>query len=307
MEDFTEKCLNAKRESRSIEFKERFSPNDKGELAEIVKDIVSLANTGGGAIGVGFDNHGMPVGADLVDVLRFDPAKITDVIRSYTGEHFADVQVLSANKDGLTVALIIVGESESPLVFEKVGSYRTPEGKDKTAFVQGALYVRHGAKSEPATSADLRRIIEQKLENTRKRWMDGLKKVVEAPSDAEISVAYPAVYVGKLDSSAEAQPFQPTFDETKPYVLVSDPNQSHPLRQKEVIAQLKPRLPEDSGLTTHTLLAVRRLYKIDDDERFVYKPLYGSPQYSAAFVDWLIEKIRKDSDFFWKARQEYAT
>lgn len=44
----TSKALTAKRESKHIEFKEGFNPSEARDWCEIIKDIVAMANSGGG-------------------------------------------------------------------------------------------------------------------------------------------------------------------------------------------------------------------------------------------------------------------
>jgi len=48
MPDLIQKALTAKRESKSVEFKETFDPTSPGDWCEVVKDIVAIANSGGG-------------------------------------------------------------------------------------------------------------------------------------------------------------------------------------------------------------------------------------------------------------------
>jgi hypothetical protein len=38
---------------------------------------------------------------------------------------------------------------------------------------------------------------------------------------------------------------------------------------------------------------------------FVHVPKFGSPQYSDAFVDWLVAEQERDPDFFARAKAEY--
>jgi hypothetical protein len=59
-------------------------------------------------------------------------------------------------------------------------------GKQKTAFSVGTVYFRHGAKSEPGTSDDIRKVIERQLEFIRKSWIKSVKKVVQAPPGSQI-------------------------------------------------------------------------------------------------------------------------
>ena len=46
--------------------------------------------------------------------------------------------------------------------------------KQKTAFSAGTVYFRHGAKSEPGTSEDLRASLERELDRIRSSWLDGI-------------------------------------------------------------------------------------------------------------------------------------
>ena len=72
-------------------------------------------------------------------------------------------------------------------MFRQPGSYETEQGRQKTAFVRGAVYFRHGAKSEPATSDDVRQFIERRLEAVRNAWLSGIRKVITAPEDFELA------------------------------------------------------------------------------------------------------------------------
>ena len=60
MSALVDKALKAKRESKLIDFKSAFDPESTGDWCELVKDIVAMANSGGGAIVIGLDNSGSP-------------------------------------------------------------------------------------------------------------------------------------------------------------------------------------------------------------------------------------------------------
>jgi len=94
----------------------------------------------------------------------------------YTGVQFDGFSLIEAQRNGLPVAVLAIGESASTMAFERVGTYPLADGKQRTAFSQGTVYVRHGAKSEPATTEDLRRIIERRIQAVRKPRMDGWSK-----------------------------------------------------------------------------------------------------------------------------------
>ncbi len=77
-----DKALTATRESRPIEFKEEFDVRSTRDWCEILKDIVAMANTGGGVILVGLDNKGEPVGSDVRALLDLDSADLANKIVS---------------------------------------------------------------------------------------------------------------------------------------------------------------------------------------------------------------------------------
>ncbi|MEO7724215.1 MAG: N-6 DNA methylase [Chthoniobacterales bacterium] len=57
-------------------------------------------------------------------------------------------------------------------------TYTLEDGKQqKNAFGAGTLYVRHGAKSEPARLADIARLVDTNVQRARREWLSGVKKV----------------------------------------------------------------------------------------------------------------------------------
>ena len=56
-------------------------------------------------------------------------------------------------------------------------------------------------------------------------------------------------------------------------------------------------------IPAHDVLSVRKAHSIESQPNFFYKPQYSSPQYSQAFVEWMVEQYRVDSAFFGKARE----
>lgn len=82
-----------------------------------------------------------------------------------------------------------------------------------------------------------------------------------------------------------------------------DPGTSHPFRQKEVLEQLKSKIP-NVQINKHDLKCVNAAYNVKSRPEYFYKgKVKGSPsQYSQAFVEWL---ARQKPDFFMNARQLY--
>jgi predicted HTH transcriptional regulator len=156
-----EHALNATRESKTVDFKSRFDPRSDTEWVELVKDLVAMANSGGGVVLVGVQDDASPSGADISSVIRLDPAQLTDKIFRYTGEHFSGFAIREGVRDGNAIAVLEVQGSDDLLVFIRPGNYVSDNGKEKSAFAIGGVYFRHGAKSEPCTPSDLRRHIQR--------------------------------------------------------------------------------------------------------------------------------------------------
>jgi hypothetical protein len=303
---FRDKARNALRESKYLDFKERFNPGDEAEWIELIKDFVALANTGGGVVVVGVKNDGSSAGTNLAAVLALDGATICDKLVSFVGENFDDfeVQRITRATDGTHAAAIVIGPATgAPLVFARAGTYPHPTrpNQQKTAFVRGAVYVRHGAKSEPATRDDLRQFVARQLEEIRDDWLGGIKRVVTAPHGTEIVVI-------QRTADEQGEPaIRLTTDESAPLYRAVDFDKTHPYRQTELVQQVSRRLPRGTTFNSHDLLSVRRAHNVDQATRpeFVHVPRFGSPQYSDGFVDWLLERYSRDNDFLATARQRY--
>jgi predicted HTH transcriptional regulator len=64
----------AESESAELEFKASFDPAAASHWCELLKDIVAIANSGGGAIVFGVSDDGTPAAGELSAVLGIDPA-----------------------------------------------------------------------------------------------------------------------------------------------------------------------------------------------------------------------------------------
>lgn len=186
MTDLIQKALTATRESKHVEFKQRFDANAPEEWCELIKDIVAIANSGGGIIVFGLDNAGVPAGVSIDHIGFIDPADIGNKIAKYTGPVDLEFEFRSLQKEGRPLSALLIQPVSIPLVFQKPGTYDIGGGKQRTAFGVGTIYFRHGAKSEPGTSEDIRRVIERQLERIRKNWVKGVRRVVQAPPGSQI-------------------------------------------------------------------------------------------------------------------------
>ena len=301
MDNLLQKALTATRESRQIEFKETFDVSSAGEWCEVIKDIVAIANAGGGVILFGVNNHGTATGFDIKAVVEIDPADMTNKIHKYSGVQFSDFEITEEQKGAHKVAALRIQSVSIPIVFTKPGTYDIGGGKQKTAFKEGSLYFRHGAKSEPGNSEDIRKVIERQLEAIRKDWIRGVRKVVTAPPGSQMVVMPREM---KESDSHHATPIRIVDDPNAPAFRKIDPDVSHPFRTNEVLQKLNTKLASEIKLTPHDILCMRRLYSFDENSTFCYKPTFSAIQFSEAFIDWIMQKYEADPSFFEKVKQE---
>ena len=56
-------------------------------------------------------------------------------------------------------------------------------------------------------------------------------------------------------------------------------------------------------MSSHDILLVRRAYAVDTNPNFSHKGMFGTRQYSDAFVDWVVAEHTKDTLFCQKVRE----
>jgi hypothetical protein len=274
------RAANAARSSKRVALR------DSVDYVELVRDVAALANSGGGVI-------------VLDGIAGVDEELLHERLGQYTEPEFEGFEVEALSRNGRpSTAVVVEGVRNAPLVFTQTGRV----GGDHVAFVPGGLYFRHGAKSEAATGEDVRDFIRRQLEATRTQWLANIRQVMHAPDGAEVAV----VETAERDEEGRPTLIRLTTDPHAPLYGQVDPDQSHPYRQKEVIREVNARLGE-GAVNAFDVLSVRRVHAISEDTRpeFVHAPKFGSPQYSDAFVEWLIAERHRDPRFFEQAKTSY--
>jgi hypothetical protein len=302
MPNLVEKALNAVKETKQIEFKREFDTTSLEQWCGIIKDVVAIANSGGGIILIGINNDGSPSGADVSSVLILDLAEIADKIYSYTNTNFSDIEILSLAKTNLQLAAFKIGPAKCPLIFIKPGTYPIPGNRQNTAFGRGTIFFRHGAKSETGDCDDLRQVLERRLREIRKEWEKGVAKVIRAPEGSSVTMLPPEVV---HSTSPTATPIRIVDYPSAPAFGLIDHNLSHPYRQIDVKNRLGEIVPALASLNHFDFQAVRKVHGIEGQEKFFYRPKFSSPQYSEEYVQWLKIHFIEDSEFFNKAKEQY--
>jgi predicted HTH transcriptional regulator len=85
------KAENANQESKQLDFKGQFEDTTECWCA-LTKDIVAMANSGGGILVFGANSDGTPSGADCNALLKCDLAVISSKVFKWTGYEFAEFE-----------------------------------------------------------------------------------------------------------------------------------------------------------------------------------------------------------------------
>lgn len=297
------RAQQAQRESKYIDFKSEFDVTSGAAWCELIKDIVAFANSGGGIVIFGVSNDGTDSAADTTPVLKCDIADITNRIARYTSYQFSEIEIVEVKRGQKKHPAFLILQTSVPIIFSKPGTYAVADGKQKTAFGQGTLYFRHGGKSEPGTYDDLVQWRDQALAQIRKTWLGGIRKVVEAPAGHNVTVV-PATAGG----SGHGHMISATIsaDPTAPKVAPLNAEEVWPYRRIDVIREVNKLLGKGRRINSHDIVCINRIYQVLKQPQFAYKPHHlASPQYSMAFVAWIVDQVGKDNNFLKKNRSKH--
>ncbi|WP_040793403.1 AlbA family DNA-binding domain-containing protein [Nocardia paucivorans] len=166
-----EKC-----EQSALDYKSELDLSERGHLVEFAKDIAAMqAESDGGYIVVGADDHGTPVAGLTERHLKlFDET----VLRTKLERYITDVVVQSAVHliDGVPVVLIHIAPAAAGwAIFCADGAYQKPGSKDTvTKFMVGDVFVRHGTSSERWNDKDRERLLEREVTRRKEAWRSEL-------------------------------------------------------------------------------------------------------------------------------------
>ena len=297
-EKIIERATTGQRESANLDFKSEFDPGSKLEWCEIIKDIVAMANSGGGVIVFGVNNDGSRSKYDISELLSLDDADITNKVEAYTGYQFSEFEMVEIKRKRSRVAALLIFGLNCPMVFRRNGAH-TDERKSKPAFLSGTVYFRHGAKSEPCRRDDLMAWKDRELASVRDDWLGGIRQVVEAPRGHKVVMVSADEAQGtvhaKISNATDAVPMRP-----------ENPEAHWPFRQSQLVEKIEQQLPDGVKFNGHDVLSIKTMHGINAESHpnFVFKPhKMASPQYSENFANWILEQFREDKEFFAKARE----
>lgn len=146
-------------EGRNSDFKLDFDPSNGKGKTNLVKDIVAMANAGGGQLILGRDETSSP-GLTPNALKALDSAKVLDYVEKYVEKGLIhirhDIQPVKGERAVLTIA---VDPADYPVVMRKDGTW-ADMGSSGPLFYRGDVWIRHGSKTERMSQADVRHFIQ---------------------------------------------------------------------------------------------------------------------------------------------------
>lgn len=177
-------------ENAELEHKAVLDLSSTADRVKLVAEVVAMANADGGLIRIGVADDGREVGVDVDIAARLDPAKVADLIDSFTSPDHVEVAVSTTSVDtGRQIVDLQVGRFASPpVVMSKDGNYDA-DGRQRTEFRKGDVLVRRGTRAQRATRGDFAHWTNCAVEDARRTFLERVAFVADLPAGAELQVA----------------------------------------------------------------------------------------------------------------------
>jgi EC042_2821-lke REase len=147
---------------------------------------------------------------------------------------------------------------------------------------------------------DLRQSFERLLDSTRKAWLEGIGKIVDAPAGSKVAILPPEI---AQSSSSQAVPIRLVDDPSAPAYFAFRVDDTHPYRAKELVQEVNNQLGF-KRITSHTFQCIKQAHLIQNDSRYCYLLNYSSTRYSKALVEWIVEQIEANPSFLDEAKRK---
>ena len=176
-------------EPTDVEFKCDFD-GLKPTWFDVLKHVVAMANGGGGVIVFGVDKNGNRSGIRDSLLQTFDPANVSNKLRSYTSARVAS-SYREIIRDGKLFGFLQVSASDRLVVFESDGNYQGSDGKPARAFVKGVVYTRVPGSTREAEQVDLDTLVDRIVQDRITSILARIDRVAHAPLESDLVISRP--------------------------------------------------------------------------------------------------------------------
>jgi hypothetical protein len=175
-------------ERAELELKAAFNKSKPAWL-DLLKHVVAIANSGGGAI-FGVDKNGNKTG--LADSLLndLDAANLSNKLGSYSSVRIA-TSYREIMHQCLRFGFLQIDPGERLAVFESDGNYQAADGKTGKCFTKGVVYVRVPGSTREAEQADLDVLLERVLRIRTTAFLARIQQVAFLPPEAHLIASRP--------------------------------------------------------------------------------------------------------------------
>lgn len=196
-------------EQTHLDLKSCVDLNDDADKLKFVKDAVTMASRPeGGYILVGVDDSGNPCNpiGTIADRGLFDGACLGKLIRGYI-EAAVHVEVCIHERGEKEIAVIhLLNPDGLPIPYIKDGQYAGADGRSKTIFRRGEIFVREGAENVPIRYAhwtDILSLYSKKIrdESTEAALAMLREALGTSPGVSEASTSVGTPLVMKMDEA----------------------------------------------------------------------------------------------------------
>lgn len=176
-------------EGKNIDYKLTLDISSEREKLEVIKDVIAIANSGGGKIVFG-QNHEAQPGVDKFVVVALDSAKCSDQIKKFTGLPAFDLtHGVETVAEGRFILTLVIPPSQHLVVMSREGSWRGFDNKnDKLLFNEGDVLVRHSSKTERISNDDIRKWSDAIRADEREKILSRISTLVKLPEGSTIEV-----------------------------------------------------------------------------------------------------------------------
>jgi len=181
-EDVDERLIYQGFESKNLDYKSPMGWDANTDSTRgLVKDIVAMANSGGGHIIIGVDDGCKPIGLFKSQLDSFDSSKIGDYVNNYIDPP-VNITVIKKNieKDKKDFVIIVIPDfPEIPHLCKK----NFDNTRNKPLFHEGDIFVRNDNNESVKikTAHDMRTIINSSVLKSRDTVADFISKIFKSP------------------------------------------------------------------------------------------------------------------------------
>jgi len=177
------------REGPHHDLKLTFESESPKAALDLVKDIVAIANSGGGTLTFGRTStqvHG--VSDDVIDAL--DSARVADMVgRFIPPASIGIAHEIREPEPGKRIVVLCIEPPATPLVISRDAAWRPPGKKhDDLVMRKGDIWVRHSSRNERATVEDIRAWLAGARAAERTAIFERMAMLVNLPDGSSLEV-----------------------------------------------------------------------------------------------------------------------